>query len=261
MCVASLVAIRHVRIDLLESFDAMEMLIDYDGVWGAFGLHPHSSKEYSDAIEERIKKNMKHPKTVAWGECGLDFFKVFKVVLLLSKSYSLQNISPQDVQRNAFARQMKCAIEVNKPLVVHTRDAEEDTLRLMTEILPKDWHIHVHCFSGSADFAKKLMDHFDNLFIGFTGAITFKSAQKTRDVVKIVPLERILLETDGPFMAPVRESCFFVGDQLQEPFRGQVAHPGHIPLVARMVAQVQGRTTEEVLKQAAINTKKMYNLP
>jgi TatD DNase family protein len=90
---------------------------------------------------------------------------------------------------------MELAVQLGKPLIVHTRDAEEDTYELMTKMLPKDHKIHVHCFTGTIPFAKKLMDHFDNLWFGFTGAITFKSAVKNRETVKFVPLERILLET------------------------------------------------------------------
>jgi TatD DNase family protein len=105
---------------------------------------------------------------------------------------------PVNVQQEVFVRQMKGAISVGKPLVVHSRDASADTLRLMTETLPGDWKIHLHCFTGDDDeFAQNMLRAFPNLNIGFTGAITFKSAQKTRDIVARVPLDRILLETDG----------------------------------------------------------------
>jgi Tat protein secretion system quality control protein TatD with DNase activity len=109
---------------------------------------------------------------------------------------------PRQTQLDVFQRQMKRAIEFNKPLIVHSRDADEETTRLMSETLPKDHKIHVHCFSGSKATAATLMEMFPNLCFGFTGSITFKNAQKNRDTLTTIPLDRILLETDGPFMAP-----------------------------------------------------------
>jgi TatD DNase family protein len=102
---------------------------------------------------------------------------------------------------------------LGKPVVLHTREAEQDTLEMMLQLFPSHWKIHAHCFTDSVDFALRLVQHFPNLYFGFTGVITFKNAGKLLDVVKQVPLNRIVLETDAPFMAPV-------------PFRGQVCHPG-----------------------------------
>src|SRR5687768_5841342 len=113
---------------------------------------------------------MSNPKVVAWGECGLDFFK---------------NQSEPDVQKSVFVRQMKMAVQLGKPIVIHSRDADEDTLQLMTANLPSDHKVHLHCFGGAEDFANKAMQHFPNLFIGFTGAVTFNNAQRLRDIVKI----------------------------------------------------------------------------
>eukprot|EP01118_Nematostelium_gracile_P013368 TRINITY_DN5033_c0_g1_i1.p1 TRINITY_DN5033_c0_g1~~TRINITY_DN5033_c0_g1_i1.p1 ORF type:complete len:286 (-),score=75.87 TRINITY_DN5033_c0_g1_i1:2-859(-) len=213
-----------------SSFDMMERLMEEDSIFASFGMHPHEAK-YFDQMEERIRKNMSHPKVVAWGECGLDFFK---------------NQSPKEVQMNVFERQMKAAIEYKKPLIVHSRDADDETYQLMTKTLPKDYFIHLHCFGESSqEYANKMLEYFPNLFIGFTGAITFASNNKTRAIMKTIPLERILLETDGPFMAPV-------------PFRGQTAHPGMIPLVAKTIANEKNIDVEQVLKQTTENAKRMY---
>eukprot|EP01114_Cavostelium_apophysatum_P014867 TRINITY_DN3955_c0_g1_i1.p1 TRINITY_DN3955_c0_g1~~TRINITY_DN3955_c0_g1_i1.p1 ORF type:complete len:317 (+),score=23.72 TRINITY_DN3955_c0_g1_i1:110-952(+) len=207
-----------------------KLMEDHDLVFGSFGVHPHGASKYSDEIEKRLEEVMSHPKCVAWGECGLDFFK---------------NFSKKDEQLVAFERQMKKAVQLKKPLIVHTRDAEDDTWRLMEATLPKDHKIHVHCFTGTIPFIQMILNHFPNSFVGFTGAITFKSAESNRETVKNVPLDRILLETDGPFMAPV-------------PYRGAVAQCGHIPFVAKQVAELHGVPVKTVLDQTRKNAQKMY---
>jgi len=216
----------------VDSFDICETLQEsHDWVHGSFGIHPHEASKYSDEFEDRIVKNMKNPKTVAWGECGLDYFK---------------NKSSHELQQVAFTRQLKKAVELNKPVIIHTRDAEDDTWRIMDEILPKDHRIHVHCFTGTSEFITKVFKKWENSFVGFTGCITFSNAQRQRDVVKLIPLERLLLETDGPFMAP-------------EPLRGSIAHPNMIPIVANKVAELKEISLGEVFKQTYINANKMYN--
>ncbi|EAL68497.1 hypothetical protein DDB_G0278649 [Dictyostelium discoideum AX4] len=202
-------------------------------IYGAYGVHPHNAKEYNDQIEQKLIDRMKsNPKVVAWGEMGLDYF---------------YNKSSNDEQINAFSRQLKQAVKLGKPLVIHSREAEEDTLRLLKELVPVDYKIHIHCFTSNSDFAKQLLDHFPNLCIGFTGCITFRNSQSIRDSVEAVPIERILLETDGPYMTP-------------EPFRGQIAHSGHIPMVANAISQIKNIPLDQVLKQCRENTTKIYGI-
>jgi len=201
-------------------------------VFSSFGIHPHNADQYNAEVEQRILDNMKLEKTVAWGECGLDYYRMF---------------FPKEKQQDVFCRQMEMCLQTGKPLIVHTRDAEEDTLRLMKKIMPKNSRIHLHCFTGSSLFASQLLDHFDNLFFGFTGVITFMNSQLLSAVVQQVPLERILLETDGPYMAPA-------------PYRGTVAHSGMIPLVAERVAELKKVPIEQVLQQTSSNAKKLYGL-
>lgn len=140
--------------------------------------------EYDDQSEAEIIEAMKHPKTKAWGEIGLDYHP------FPDKNYALP-----DLQKKIFLRQMKHAISLDKPIVIHTREAEEDTLAMMKEFIPTNWLLHVHCFTDSIRFAKELMETFPNLFIGFTGVITFKNASETQKVVREIPLDRLLLET------------------------------------------------------------------
>jgi TatD DNase family protein len=214
----------------IQSFAPILSLLTHDLVHGSFGIHPHYASSYNDDVHARLLELQKHPKVVAWGEVGLDYNRL---------------MSPKDVQQTVFRRQCRAAVEVGKPLVVHTREAEADTLSILKAELPNDWKIHVHCFTDSAVFAKHLLGSFPNLFLGFTGAITFNNANKLREVIKQVPLSRILLETDGPYMTP-------------EPMRGNPAHPGHIPLIAKAIADIKRETIDEVLMQCRQNTTKMY---
>jgi len=153
---------------------------------------------------------MQHPKSIAYGEIGLDYHDFG----------SKYNYAKPDLQKTIFIQQIADALNLNKPMVIHTREAEKDTLLMMKERIPQNWKIHVHCFTDSWDLANELMSYYPQLYIGFTGVITFKNSNEIRNVVKNVPLNRLLVETDGPFMAPV-------------PYRGGTAHPGHIPTIVK----------------------------
>ncbi len=203
-------------------------------VWASFGCHPHEAKDWDAKWEEELRRAFaQNPKqAVAWGECGLDYFYKHSEV---------------DTQKRVFTAQLQIAIELKKPVVVHSRDAEPDTIEIMTKTLPKEWRIHLHCFTGSKEMVHKLIDHFPNLCVGFTGCITFDSAAAQRETVKSIPLERLLLETDGPYMAPL-------------PFRGAVCHPGHLPLTAQVMADVKGVTLQQLLAQVRKNVNRVYGI-
>ena len=150
-------------------------------------------------------------------------------------------------QREAFAEQMRLATELGLPLIVHTREAETDTVAMMKEHLPADARVHVHCFTSSVGMAMELLRAFPNLCLGFTGVSTFKNGQDVRDTIKEVPLDRILLETDSPYMAPV-------------PFRGQTCHPAMGERVAHAVAAVHEVDVEEVFARCRENTRRVYGI-
>ena len=207
-------------------------LLEIPEVYGAFGIHPHDAKAYDDALEARLVRALAHPKAVAWGEIGLDYHYDF---------------SPREIQREAFMRQVRRGISLGKPLVVHTREAEADTLEILEREVPRDWRIHVHCFTSSPAMAERLLERFPNLCLGLTGILTFKNAAELQSVAVAVPLERLLLETDGPYLAPV-------------PHRGQPAHPGHIPLIAAKIAELKGTSLEAVYAAARENTRKVYGI-
>lgn len=214
------------------SVPATLALMEESLIHAAFGLHPHDAKDYSPGLEEILRKAMTHPKTVAWGEIGLDYH---------------YNKSTPELQRFVFAQQIRAGVDCNKPLIIHTREAEEDTLNLLVTHAPKNWRIHVHCFTSSLDLANKLLDAFPNLRLGFTGIVTFKNALDLQEVVKATPLDRILLETDGPYLAPV-------------PHRGKPAHPGHIPFIAQKIAELKSVPVESVYAAARQNTRDVYGI-
>ncbi|ELR12394.1 hydrolase, TatD family protein [Acanthamoeba castellanii str. Neff] len=211
------------------SIEPVRQLLHFDDVYAAFGIHPHVT--YTDEVERELVEAMALPKTLAWGEIGLDYH---------------YNLSDPATQRQVFARQIQLAVQHNKPLVIHTREAEEDTLKIMKEHVPKEWRVHVHCFTSSLDMAKSLLDEWPNLFIGYTGVITF-GASDLSEVVRHVPLERILLETDGPYMTPA-------------PYRGKVCHSGHVPFIAKKVGELKGMPLAQVLQAARDNTRRMYGV-
>eukprot|EP01116_Phalansterium_solitarium_P009116 TRINITY_DN23144_c0_g1_i1.p1 TRINITY_DN23144_c0_g1~~TRINITY_DN23144_c0_g1_i1.p1 ORF type:complete len:307 (-),score=51.49 TRINITY_DN23144_c0_g1_i1:68-955(-) len=220
----------HVSCFVDRSNSGSTILEQYDWAYGTFGLHPHDALNFGEDFMNLLREQMKHHKAVAVGECGLDY------------------TDPPDVvaaQRAAFEAQIGLAVELGKPLVVHSRDADADTLAVLQQHLPRDHPVHMHCFSGSTEFLSALLASFPNMYIGFTGAITFKNAELNRQRAASVPLNRLLLETDGPYMAPV-------------PHRGKPATPGMIPLVAAEVAKLHNVSTDEMLRLTADNAKRLY---
>mmetsp|Transcript_26855 Transcript_26855/g.55764 ORF Transcript_26855/g.55764 Transcript_26855/m.55764 type:complete len:437 (-) Transcript_26855:18-1328(-) len=221
-----------------DTLDAGVAFLKHDGVHGAFGIHPLAAGGWSDSVEEKLWSLMGLEKVVAWGECGLDYFDK-------ARRGKLKQPETIALQRHVFARQLELAAKAGMPLVVHTRDAEEDTLELMKQHLPAAHPVHVHCFTSSLAMAQELLGHFPRLCLGFTGVVTFSNAREVQEVVRQTPLERLLLETDGPYMAP-------------EPYRGRVAHPGHVAFVAEGVAKVKGLAVEEVFGACRENTRRLY---
>jgi TatD DNase family protein len=215
-----------------DSIDATLALIREEGVYGAFGIHPHDAKAYGPELEARLREAMSDPKAVAWGEIGLDYH---------------YNMSPPEVQREVFARQIRMGVGLGKPLIIHTREAEADTLEVMLREAPPEWKIHVHCFTSSPAMAERLLAAFPNLCLGLTGIVTFKNAQELQTVARATPLDRLLLETDGPYLAPI-------------PHRGKPAHPGHIPLIAAKIAELKGVAVEAVFAAARENTRRVYGI-
>ena len=202
----------------------------FPNVYGALGIHPHNAIIYNDEIEEALANHMTNPKVVALGEIGLD--------------YHYDN-SPRDVQRAVFERQLLLGVRLGKPIVIHTREAEEDTITILRRSMPKEHRFHVHCYTDSYNLAEMILNEWPNSFIGFTGVLTFPKSDSVKEVCSKIPLDRILSETDGPYMAPV-------------PFRGKAATPGHIPYIIREIARLHKVTDEEAFRVLRENCRRMY---
>ena len=235
-----------------KAMDAVRDILPKPGVFAAFGCHPLSAHEWNDEMASLVKSMVSDStnSVVAVGECGLDYHYAMKEIeadagLADDAARGARWDAVRSKQHDVFVSQMKLAAELNAPLVIHTREAEEDTLRLMRTHLPRDARVHVHCFTSSASLASSLLEQFPNLCLGFTGVCTFKNGGDVRDVVAQTPLDRILLETDGPYMAPA-------------PHRGAVAHPGHVPHIARKIAEVKGVSHAEVFARCRENTRRTY---
>ncbi len=211
----------------------------------AVGVHPHNTKDYNDSVEKDLLEAHQDPKCIAWGEMGLDYH---------------YDLSPRDIQQAKFVRQLELAVNLGKPLVIHTREADDDMYRLLTEHVPKEHRVHVHCFSDTPEFARKLVDHFPNLYIGITGVITYATNLNTTAVVKdVVPLSRLLLETDSPYMTPTN-----VTREIRKAHKKvsqlPVSHSGMISHIAQWIADLKGVTIEQVLETCRKNTKDMYGI-
>lgn len=193
------------------------------------GIHPHDCAKVPAADWDRLVALVRDPATAAVGEVGLDYHYDF---------------SPREEQRRWFRRQLELAREVGKPVVIHTREAEVDTLALLREARPERGLIH--CFTGGPDAARAYLDL--GFLISFAGVVTFKNAEAIREAVKLVPLDRLLVETDSPYLAPI-------------PFRGKRNEPAHVKHVAEAVARVKGVPFEELAARTTENARRFFGFP
>ena len=214
---------------LESSKNAIALAEKYDFVYAAVGSHPDVADEVNDEVLEEYRKLCKlHSKVKAIGEIGID--------------YHYEDI-PRELQLKAFRLQMELAREVGLPAIVHEREAHENGMAVVREF--SDVTGVFHCYSGSAEMAKVLVDK--GWYIGFTGVLTFKNARKAIEVVQAIPLERIVLETDCPYMAP-------------EPFRGKRNDPGYLFRMAEKLAEVKGMSVEQIHAITMENGKRLYRI-
>ncbi|KAH7100329.1 hydrolase, partial [Auriculariales sp. MPI-PUGE-AT-0066] len=234
--------------------------------WFAMGVHPHEAKHFTDDVEAVLLEAMKHPRCVSFGEIGLDYHYSF---------------SEHPVQQEVFRRQLSHAVKLQKPITIHTREAEDDTEKIMKELIPRDHRVHVHCFTDSPEFAERLLDHWPNLFIGITGVVTYTTNLNTPEILRRLANRvkdgtdktlRILLETDGPYMTPsnIYESL----PELKKENGGNaqrlpLCHSGMVPWTAEFVSEVvqgidrpdgQSWMTESILDVSAKNAAVMYGV-
>ncbi len=214
--------------DLSSSLKAIELSEKYDFVYAAVGIHPHETAEAGANDFDEIKKLFSKEKVVAVGEIGLDYHYDF---------------SPREVQLTFFERQIILSKELDLPIIVHDREAHEDTMNLLKKYKPKGV---VHCFSGSAEMAKEVLKL--GMYIGLGGAVTFKNARKPLEVAAIIPDDRLLLETDCPYMAPV-------------PFRGSRCDSTMIAYTAQKLAEERGCEVQSLIDKCRVNAKELFKLP
>ena len=215
---------------LESSRQIVAMAEEYPWLYASVGSHPDSADEVNEAVVEEYRKLCKlSDKVKAIGEIGLDYY--------------YEDI-PREIQQRAFRLQMELAKELDMPVIVHERDAHNDGLAIVKEF-PTVKGVF-HCYSGSAEMARQLVNL--GWYIGFTGVLTFKNARKAVETAASIPLDRIVLETDCPFMAP-------------EPFRGKRNQPGYLYRMAEKLAEIRGISLEEVHAATMENSKRLYRIP
>ena len=198
-------------------------------VWASVGIHPHDADTHPDVETVTLVERARHPRVVGIGESGLDFY---------------YDKSDRDRQRASFRAHIGAARETGLPIIVHTRDAEDDTHAILAEEMAKGAFPGViHCFTASADFGRKALDL--GLYISISGIVTFKNAKDLQDAAKQIPLDRLLIETDSPFLAPV-------------PHRGRPCEPAFVADTARFLAALRGESLDQLAAATSANFRRLF---
>lgn len=213
--------------DIESSVFSVDLANKYDYIYAACGIHPEEADKIPENYIEILKNLARNEKCVAIGEIGLDYY------------WRQDN---KEKQKELFENQILLSKELDLPIIVHDREAHGDTLEILKKHKPKGV---LHCFSGSAEMAKEVLKL--GMYIGLGGALTFKNARKAVEVAEILPSDRLLLETDCPYMAPV-------------PFRGKRNYSGYIPYIAEKVAEIKGIDPQTVLDITSENAKKLFDI-
>ena len=220
--------IMNIGCDLASSHTSIALAEEYDFIYAAVGSHPDDAAAVDEARIEEYRRLAKHPKVKAIGEIGLDYY--------------YEDV-PRQKQQEAFRMQMALAEELEMPVIIHQRDAYEDCLKIVDEF-PKVKGVF-HCFSGSVEYAKEVLKR--GYYMGFTGVITFKNARKAVEVAEYAPLNRLLIETDCPYMAP-------------EPYRGKRCDSTMLPKMAEKIAELRGLPVEQIAKITRENAMKLFGI-
>lgn len=218
-----------------EIAKAVEVAGRYENVYASVGVHPHDAKLYDDAAEQHLIDLAGSEKVIAWGEIGLDYY---------------YDHSPRDVQRDVFRRQIRTAKSLGLPVIIHSRDADDETVEILCDEFAGEAGQGsrlgvMHCFGGTAQMAEQLLAI--GFLISFAGNVTFKKADNLRDAARVVPLDRLLIETDCPFLTPV-------------PFRGKRNEPGFVVHTAKFLADLHGVELETVAKRTTENFARFFRL-
>ncbi len=215
--------------DISSSRTAVALAESFDFVYAAVGIHPENCGDFEPGMIDQLRQMAKNPRVVAIGEIGLDY-------------YWAEN-PPRELQQEVLRRQLRLAEELGLPVIIHDRDAHGDTLEMVREF-PRVRGVF-HCFAGSAEMARELIKM--GWMLSFNGAVTFKNAKKAPEVIASVPLEKLMIETDAPYLTPV-------------PHRGERNDSSYVRLVAEKIAQIKGLTPEEVEKATWENGRRFFGV-
>ena len=228
---ANLEAIINIALDDEALTASLKIAEEYPSyVFNAYGLHPHDASTWTDDIAKKIRELAKDKKIIAVGEMGLDYH---------------YKLSPIDVQKEVFRKSLQLAQELDLPAVIHSREASKDTMMLIHQENQGKLKGVLHCFGGDMDLGREALDL--GLYISFTANATFPKANKVRDAAKEIPLDRIMIETDCPFLAP-------------QVFRGKRNEPAYVVEVAKQIAEIKGLTIEDIAAETTKNAKKLFKI-
>ena len=213
--------------DLKSSQAGIELAQRYDYIYASAGFHPHEAKDAQPGYIDKLAQLLSHPKVLALGEIGLDYH---------------YDHSPREVQRRVFEEQLMLAADLDLPVIIHDRQAHADVFELLQKYRPDGV---VHCYSGSAEMARQLVSL--GLYIGFTGVVTFAGARKTLEAVRAVPADRLLIETDCPYMAP-------------EPHRGKRCDSAMLGYTAQAIAREKGMSAQALIDRTTENATQLYRI-
>lgn len=216
--------------DIKTAEETLKLCDNYDFIYAAVGIHPHDTKDWDDSLLSKIENLAKHPKVVAIGEIGLDYYYDF---------------SPKTQQIKAFRSQIELALKLELPVIIHNRDSDEDMMEIISSYCSTGLKAQFHCFNASLNDAIEYMKM--NHFISFTGNITFKKSDELRNILKHIDLNHLLLETDSPFMTPV-------------PHRGKRNEPAFVKLVAEKIAEVHNTSLEDIARITSLNAFRMFGI-
>lgn len=210
--------------------ETLQLIDAYDFIYAAIGWHPHEAKDCTDEDLEWIRSLSAHPKVVALGEMGLDYY---------------WDNSPRDIQKEVFRKQIRMAKELGLPIVIHDRDAHEDVLQILQEENAAEVGGVMHCFGGDEAFLEECLQI--NFYIGLGGPVTFKNGHLAKKIAQLVPEDRLLIETDCPYLAP-------------HPYRGKRNESSYVRLVAEEIARLRGVSLEEIAQITMENANRLFQL-
>lgn len=217
--------------DLQSSINSVELSKKYENIYASVGIHPHSADEADEKALEKIKELADNEKVVAIGEIGLDYY---------------YDNSPREKQRECFKEHLKLAKELNLPVVIHSRDAAQETFDIIQEAQDGTLRGVMHCYSGSVEMAEEYINKL-GFYISIGGPVTFKNARVVKDVAQSVPLDKLLIETDCPYLTP-------------EPYRGKRNEPMYVKYTAAEIAKLRGITVEELAEATSRNARELFGI-